>query len=76
MARHGKRNDETNGNPVLRLARGSEEIDQSPERIAKDVKIINFGWNNTDEGKADLKSGRKPGRVDKSGNGKHSKTED
>lgn len=72
MPKHGKKKDETSGNPILRIVRGNKEIDQSPERIAKDVEIVDKGWKNTAEGKADLKSGRKPGR-NKSGNGKHGK---
>lgn len=71
MSKHGKRQDETGGNPILRIVRGNKDIDQSPERIAKDIEITDKGWNNTAEGKADLKSGRKPGCTD--GNGKHKK---
>lgn len=58
MAKHGKKKDptETKGNPVLRVLKGNKEIDQSPERIAKDIEIIDNGWNNTAEGQEDLRT--------------------
>lgn len=55
MAKHGKKNDvtATQGNPVIRALNAAQAI-PSPERIAKDVEIIDNGWNNTEEGKADV----------------------
>lgn len=75
MGKRGKNSDvtETKGNPVLRALKGNKEIDQSPERIAKDIEILDKGWNNTAEGQADLKSGRVPGINGKVGKGKHAK---
>lgn len=74
MGKRGKKNDaaETKGNPVIRVLQGNKEIDQSPERIAKDIEIVDKGWNNTAEGQADLKSGRKPGQPAK-GTGRHAR---
>ena len=73
MGKRGKKDDmETRGNPVLRALKGNADVDQSPARIAKDVEIVDKGWNNTAEGQADLKSGRKPGKPVK-GTGKHAK---
>ena len=58
MAKHGKKKDptETSGNPILRAARVNKEIDQSAERLKKDVEIIDKGWNNTAEGQEDLRT--------------------
>jgi hypothetical protein len=55
MAKHGKKSDvtATQGNPVIR-ALNNAGTGPSPERIAKDVEIIDNGWNNTEEGKADI----------------------
>ena len=68
MAKHGKKKDETGTNPVIKvLKKGKLPVDRT--RLEKDVEIVDKGWKNTAEGKADLKSGRVPGRA--SGNGKH-----
>ena len=73
VGKRGKKDDmETRGNPVIRALKGTPDVDQSPERIAKDIEIVTKGWNNTAEGKADLKSGRTPGKPAK-GTGKHAK---
>lgn len=76
MARHGKKNKdditETHGNPVLRLFKGKNDIDQSPERIKKDVEIVDKGWNNTVEGQEDL---RTKGASRNKSTGKHKKTD-
>lgn len=60
MAKHGKNNDaaETRGNPVIR-ALNSLKKTPDPDRLAKDVEIIDKGWNNTAEGQADLATGGK-----------------
>lgn len=72
MGKRGKKDEitETKGNPVLRLLKGNKEIDQSPERIAKDVEILDEGWNNTEEGKEDL---RTKGASRNKSTGKHKK---
>lgn len=71
MGKHGKNKDETSNNPVIKvLKQGKPKQDLT--RLQKDIEILDKGWNNTEEGKADLISGRKPGRTAKS-NGKHAK---
>lgn len=55
MAKHGKKNDvtATQGNPVIRALNASQET-PSADRLAKDIEIIDNGWNNTEEGKTDI----------------------
>ena len=54
MAKHGKDNDPTatRGNPVIRALRAAMST-PDPDRLAKDIEIIDNGWNNTEEGKTD-----------------------
>jgi hypothetical protein len=58
MAKHGKKNEdvtETRGNPVIRALKNAKTtVDRT--RLQKDIEIIDKGWNNTAEGKADLET--------------------
>jgi hypothetical protein len=74
MAKHGKKKDETRGNPVIRILNAAQiRADKAAEaaRLKKDIEIIDNGWKNTKEGQEDLRT--KGGSRKSAGTGKRGK---
>ena len=72
MAKHGKKKEDvtaTRGNPVIRALNAARTTPDA-DRLAKDIEIVDKGWNNTAEGQEDLKT-KGASRV--KGSGKHKK---
>jgi hypothetical protein len=72
VGKRGKKVDvtETKGNPVIRALKNAGKTTDA-DRLAKDVEIVDKGWNNTAEGQEDLRT--KGASRNKSTGGKHKK---